>query len=158
VPAQSNAATSYLSQQVLSASPARLVFMLYERAISSLHEAVAAIDAGQIEARWRANKRATEIVTPMWTTLDCERGGEIAANLHRLFAYMLRRMPDIDIKNDRNTATEVIQLLQPLRDAWRDLSNAPVTPMEPPARTKALAPKPVPAPAGQPMMRTSISA
>jgi flagellar protein FliS len=157
VPAQSNAATSYLSQQILSASPARLVFMLYERAISSLHEAVAAIDAGQIEARWRANKRATEIVTHMWSTLDCERGGEIAANLHRLFAYMLRRMPDIDIKNDRNTATEVIQLLQPLRDAWRDLSNAPIAPMEPPAKAKPMS-KPVPAPATPPLMRTSISA
>jgi len=158
VPAQSKAATSYLSQQVLNASPARLVFMLYERAISSLHEAVAAIDAGQIEARWRANKRATEIVTHMWSTLDRERGGEIAANLHRLFAYMLRRMPDIDLKNDRNTATEVIQLLQPLRDAWRDLSNAPVTPMEPPGKAKLLAPKPAPSPATPPMMRTSISA
>jgi flagellar protein FliS len=157
VPAQSKAATTYLSQQLLNASPARLVFMLYERAITSLHEVLAAIDAGQIEARWRANKRAIEIVFHMWTTLDRERGGEIAANLDRLFAYMLRRLPDIDLKNDRNTASEIIQLLQPLRDAWRDLSNAPVTPMEPPAKAKAPAPIPAPAPATRPM-RTFISA
>ena len=157
MPVQSQVASSYLSQQILNASPARLVFMLYERAITSLQEAVAAIDAGQIEARWRANKRATEIVTHMWTTLDCERGGEIAAKLHRLFGYLLRRMPDIDIKNDRNTATEIIQLLQPLRDAWRDLSNAPIAPMEPPARAKAPAPKP-PIPAPPPPARTLISA
>jgi flagellar protein FliS len=157
VPVPSKAATSYLSQQVLNASPARLVFMLYERAIASLQEAVAAIDAGQIEARWRANKRATEIVSHMWTTLDRERGGEIAANLHRLFAYMLRRLPDIDMKNDRNTATEVIQLLLPLRDAWRDLSNAPVAPMEPPVRAKVPAPPPAAIPAIPPT-RTLISA
>lgn len=146
---------TYVSQQVLNASPARLVFMLYERAITSLNEAIAAIDTGQIEARWRANKRATEIITHMWSTLDHDRGGEIAANLDRLFAYMMRRLPDIDLRNDRNAAAEIIQLLQPLRDAWHELSNAPVTPLEAPARPQA---QPPAVPDAQAAPRTMISA
>lgn len=154
MPAQKKAAATYLTQQVLNASPARLVFMLYERAITSLQEAIAAIDAGQIEARWRANKRATEIVSHMWSTLDQERGGEIAANLNRLFGYMMRRLPEIDTRNDRNTATEMIQLLQPLRDAWRDLSTASVTPLGQPAKPPTAAPNP----SSPPMTRTVISA
>lgn len=158
MPAQKKAAATYLTQQVLNASPARLVFMLYERAITSLQEAIAAIDAGQIEARWRANKRATEIVSHMWSTLDQERGGEIAANLNRLFGYMMRRLPEIDTRNDRNTATEMIQLLQPLRDAWRDLSNTSVTPPGQPAKPPAAAPASAPNLASPPMTRTVISA
>lgn len=142
----------------MSASPARLVFMLYERAITSLNEAIAAIDAGQIEARWRANKRATEIVLHMWSTLDVEKGGEIAANLDRLFSYIMRRLPEVDLRNDRNTATEVIQLLTPLRDAWRDLSNAPVAPIEQPARSPAAPLPALGAYQAVPHQRTMISA
>ena len=43
----------YLVQQIMSASPAKLVAMLYERAVTLLHETVEAIEAGDIERRWR---------------------------------------------------------------------------------------------------------
>jgi flagellar protein FliS len=118
-----NSVSKYQTQQVMTASPARLVCMLYDRAILSLKEAVAAIEAGQIEARWRANKRATDIIAHMWTTLDTERGGEIAANLADLFKYMLSRLPQIDFDNDPAPAREVIRLLEPLRESWHKVAN-----------------------------------
>ncbi len=112
----------YLTQQVMTAPPAKLVFMLYDKAILSLKEAIAAIEAGNIEARWKANKRAYEIISHMWSTLDVESGGEIAENLDRLFSYMLSRLPDVDFKNDPAPAQEVIGLLEPLRQAWQQLA------------------------------------
>jgi flagellar protein FliS len=118
-----NSVSKYQTQQVMTASPARLVCMLYDRAILSLKEAVAAIEAGQIEARWRANKRAADIIAHMWTTLDTERGGEIAANLADLFKYMLSRLPAIDLDNDPTPAQEVIRLLEPLRESWHKVAN-----------------------------------
>ncbi len=42
----------YLTQQIMTASPAKLVAMLYDRVISLLSEAIAAIEAGDIERRW----------------------------------------------------------------------------------------------------------
>ena len=39
----------YLAQQIMSASPAKLVSMLYERAITLLHQTVEAIEAGEFE-------------------------------------------------------------------------------------------------------------
>lgn len=112
----------YQTQQVMTASPARLVFMLYDRAILSLREAIAAIEAGQIEARWKANKRAIDVITHMWTTLDLERGGEIAQNLNDLFNYILSRLPEIDFRNDPAPAREVIGLLEPLRESWQKVA------------------------------------
>jgi len=38
------ASQKYLAQQVMSASPAKLVFMLYDRAILSLREAIRLIE------------------------------------------------------------------------------------------------------------------
>lgn len=114
--------SKYLTQQVMTASPAKLVFMLYERAIGSLQEAIAAIESGDVEGRWRANNRAIEIISHMWSTLDMDNGGEIAENLDRLFSFMLMRLTDVDLRNDPTPAKKVIELLLPLRDSWYDLA------------------------------------
>ncbi len=114
--------SKYVTQQVMTAAPAKLVFLLYEKAISSLHEACTAIDTGEVETRWRANNRAIVIVSHLWSTLDMEHGGDISWNLGDLFPYMITRLAEVDVNNDRATAEEVIGLLEPLRDSWRDLS------------------------------------
>ena len=111
----------YQTQQVMTASPAKLISMLYDKAILSLKEAVAAIEKGDIEARWRANKKAMDIIGHMWSTLDLEKGGEIARNLDGLFSFMLARLPRVDIENDPEVANQVIELLEPLRRSWHDI-------------------------------------
>ena len=113
----------YLAQQIMSASPAKLVAMLYERAIALLHETVEAIEAGDIERRWRANGKATEVVSHLWGTLDRERGGEIAENLNRVYGFMMMRLTMVDVTNDAQAAREVIELLEPLRRSWQEIAN-----------------------------------
>jgi flagellar protein FliS len=114
--------SKYLTQEVMTASPAKLVSMLYDKVTLSLKEAIAAIESGDIEARWRANARAMEILTHMWSTLDVDKGGEIAHNLESLFSFMLSRLPEVDFRNDPEPAREVIELLEPLRTSWRELA------------------------------------
>lgn len=112
----------YLTQQVVTASPAKLVYMLYDKAIASLREAIAAVENGDVQARWRGNNRAVEIISHMWSTLDLDRGGDIAGNLNRLFPFMISQLTDVDLHNDATPAREVIKLLEPLRDAWREIA------------------------------------
>ncbi len=114
--------SKFVTQQVMTAAPAKLVFLLYEKAITSLHEACNAIDTGEVETRWRANNRAIEIVSHLWSKLNMEHGGDISKNLGELFPYMITRLAGVDVNNDRAPAEEVIGLLEPLRDSWRDLS------------------------------------
>jgi len=147
--------SKYLNQQVMTASPAKLVSMLYDRAIMSLKDAVSAIEAGEIERRWKANARAIEIIGHMWSTLDREKGGEIAANLDSLFSYMLGRLPQVDFQNDPAPAQEVIELLKPLAQSWRDVAEGRA------ARPDGTLPAPAPAMPPQPQspgVRTSFSA
>lgn len=117
-----NAAQAYGTQQVRGAPPVLQVAMLYERAISSLQEAAAAIDEGDIGKRWTANKRAIDIVTALLASLDTERGGEIAGNLEKLYTYLLRRLPLVDVRNDAAPAREAIDLLKPLCESWQQLA------------------------------------
>ncbi|MGB8275116.1 MAG: flagellar export chaperone FliS [Alphaproteobacteria bacterium] len=144
-----NVTEKYQMQQVLSASPAKLVAMLLDKAIGSLHEAIRAIEAGEIEARWRANGRAMDIINHLWLTLDIEKGAEIAANLDRLYRFMLVKLPEVDLHNNPGPARDVIGLLDPLRRSWHAVAEqqakegpnaaAPVA-----AGPNAAAPRPAP--------------
>lgn len=133
----SNASRQYQTQQIMTASPAMLVFMLFEKAVSSLKEAIKAIENKEIEARWRANGRAMEIISHLQMTLDVEKGGEVAANLDRLYGYMLTRLPKVDIRNDAAAAEEVVGLLEPLRESWRELAKQGEQPAKDAARVAA---------------------
>ena len=118
-----NASRQYQTQQIMTASPAMLVFMLFDKAISSLNAAVRAIAANDVQERWRANNRAMEVIFHLQMTLNMELGGEVAENLDRLYGFMLNRLPRVDMKNDPKPAEEVIELLAPLRESWRELAN-----------------------------------
>jgi len=108
----------------MTSDPVTLVVLLYDKAVLSLKGAIEAIGRNQIEARWRANNRAMEIIKHLILTLDMEKGGEIASNLEAIYGYMLRRLLDVDMKNDARAAEEVIQLLEPLRSSWSELAKA----------------------------------
>jgi len=120
--------STYLTQQIMTASPAKLVSMLYDKALISLKEAISAIEKGEIEARWKANARATEIISHMWSTLDRNNGGEIAGNLEGLFSFILTRLPDVDMHNDPEPAREAIGLLEPIAESWRMLAQGAAEP------------------------------
>ena len=121
------ASQKYLAQQIMSASPAKLVAMLHERAIALLRETVEAIEAGDIERRWRVNGKAAAIVAELWQALDMERGGEIAENLNRLYGTMTMHLTMVDVDNSAQAARDVIRLLEPLRRSWHELADKEYT-------------------------------
>lgn len=116
------ASQHYRNQELMTASPARLVVMLYDRAIQSLNEAIKAIADGDIQRRWKANKNASEIITHMAMTLNFEEGGQIALNLNDLYRFMLRTLVNVDVRNDPQPARDVIKLIEPLRASWDQLA------------------------------------
>lgn len=118
-----DAAQSYRIQSALTASPARQVALLLDRAVASLKEAIRAIESGEIERRCRANARAMEILGQLAMALDFDKGGEIARNLDQLYRFMLARLPQVDLLNDRQAAQDVISLIEPLRRSWHELAD-----------------------------------
>ena len=118
---RSGGANAYQAQEILTASPARLVAKLYEAAITALRQAIQAIETGEIEQRWRANKRAIDIIEHLLLTLDLDRGGEIAGDLKRLYTFMMRQLATVDLRNDPAPARAVIALLEPLHRSWCEL-------------------------------------
>jgi flagellar protein FliS len=114
-----NASTNtYFTQEILTASPARLVVKLYEGIITSLRKAIRAIEDKDIAARWRANKKAIDIIDHLLRTLNHEQGGEFATELERLYTFMLLHLVKVDVENDPAAAYDVIGLIEPLHRSW----------------------------------------
>ncbi|MFH1805539.1 MAG: flagellar export chaperone FliS [Pseudomonadota bacterium] len=118
-----NAARIYGNQQVNTASPAKMVQMLYDKMIASLREAILAIEKGDIQARCDATTKTHELIAHLSDTLDMESGGEIARNLENLYLFSLRHLMAVDRYNDPKPAQDVIDLMIPLRDSWKELAD-----------------------------------
>lgn len=107
------------SQVQGSATPHRLISMLFDGAFEALNQAKGAIVSRDIEAKARAISKAVNIIDGgLRASLDVPSGGRIARDLHDLYGYILGRITFANLKNDVGVIDECIRLLQPVRDAW----------------------------------------
>jgi flagellar protein FliS len=108
-----------LETGIASASPHKLIVMLYDGALVALLSAKTNIATGNIAAKGTAISKAITIIdNGLRASLDKEAGGEIAANLDSLYDYMSRRLLHANLKNDVPAIEEVHRLLSDLREAW----------------------------------------
>lgn len=110
----------YLANTVLSASPEQLLLMLYDGAGRFLAQAIQAIEEGRIEQRTHGINKASAIVAEFAATLDRSQAPALADDLTALYAYMLQRMMQANLKNDAEPLVEVKGLLADLRATWAE--------------------------------------
>ncbi|WP_156253691.1 flagellar export chaperone FliS [Pseudactinotalea terrae] len=114
-----NARASYLADQVMSASPPRLLTMLYDRLLLDLARAAKA----QADQDWPAASaqliHAQQIVTELMTSLDLD-AWDGAQNLHAIYAYALTQLVEANTGRDRAITSALIEILEPLRQTWHE--------------------------------------
>lgn len=118
------AAQAYFNNQLRTQSLEAMMMQLIERVISFMNDAIAAIDVQDFEKRFEANRKSVEIIATLASLIDEEKGGELEKNMLSLYQFILKKLPAIDSKNDKQTAYDVIELLKPQRDVWSELANA----------------------------------
>jgi flagellar protein FliS len=108
-----------LETGIASASPHKLIVMLYDGALVALLSAKTNLAANNIAAKGTAISKAITIIdNGLRASLDKDAGGDIAANLDALYDYMSRRLLHANLKNDVPAIDEVHRLLADLREAW----------------------------------------
>jgi flagellar protein FliS len=108
----------YLETAVETASPARLIVMLYDGAIRFINEAAHAMRQRDYEAQNAKLQRAQKILAELISSLDFDKGGEIAENLFRLYTYMYNQLVEANINDNLDRLQHVVHLLSELREAW----------------------------------------
>jgi flagellar protein FliS len=125
-----NGHDAYLQGQVLSADPIELVHLLYQACIQAVRDARHNLAQGEIGARSKAINHACEIVMELRSSLDEERGGEIARRLGPLYDYVLRRLLEANLQQSDAILVEILGLLATLSEAWEAV-RSPAVPEQP---------------------------
>lgn len=111
----------YLEQQVASASPARLVTMLYDRLLVDIDRAGGSQDAADWAAAGSHLIHAQQIVAELTASLTDEWEG--AADLRGLYTYLTGRLIVANVTRDRAATAECRGIVAPLRDAWHEAAD-----------------------------------
>src|SRR5438034_650144 len=114
----SNASAAYREREVLTASPSRLVVLVYDHALVNLTRAQHAQRAGKEEERLTALSKAREALMELVVTIDAEKGGEIARQLQSLYAFFLTSLLDVGVRRDGRLLERVIGMIAELRDSF----------------------------------------
>ena len=100
------------------AEPHQLISMLMEGALDRLLSARGCIERGDVVTKAGLLHRVGAIIDELRCSLDHTAGGTVAANLDRLYEYMMRRVLAANLKNDVAAIDEVLKLLRQIRDSW----------------------------------------
>ncbi|KAA3632108.1 MAG: flagellar export chaperone FliS [Calditrichaeota bacterium] len=115
---------AYQTADTLGKSQLDLIIKVYDGAITSLRQTREQFEKEEYNNGRIHLEKANKFVTHLFTTLDMEKGGEIAEQLSKLYAFTINQMNVIDATKDLNAIDENITVLSNLRDGWVDLKTA----------------------------------
>src|SRR3954465_11643584 len=109
----------YLSDRVATASPQQLLVMLYDRLALDLERGEDLLVPGDREAAGAQLQHAQEIILELRATLKVElwEGGP---RLAALYVWLVQELIQANLKGDVPRGRGCRQVVQPLRDAWRE--------------------------------------
>ena len=107
-----------IATRVSEADPHKLISLLLEGASQRIRRALAGIEQGDTANKGKAIGEACAIIGHLNGSLDHEAGGEMAGNLSALYDYIVMRLTEANLHNDRGALNESLDLLGEIESAW----------------------------------------
>ena len=108
----------YGAVSVSTASPGRMLVLLYDAMFRFLREGMAAMQAGQ---KGRASERITRghaILTELLKGLDHAKSPQLCAHLQGLYAFCMQTAIEAMVEQNVEKVASILEVLAPLREAW----------------------------------------
>lgn len=117
----------YASDATQTASPAKLLTMLYDRLATDLAAGEEAMLRGDIARAGETLTHAQEILLELHGTLDTEVWPE-GEPLGRLYLWMITELMNARLRNQPGRVADCRRLVLPLRDAWHAAATGNASP------------------------------
>lgn len=111
-----------VSSRVGSASPHRLVAILYEDLEAALRQAAFATEQRRFEIKSARITKAMAILFALEAGLDWEKGGDLSETLSRVYRGARARIGDAGLAGDAAALREVAVGIADIAAAWRQIS------------------------------------
>ena len=114
----------YVSDAVTTASPGRLIVMLYDRLVLDLTQAEGLLVAGDRSAAADRLMHGQEILLELRAGLDpaAWSGGTALA---QLYGFLITELIKANVRGDAARVGSCRRLVEPLAEAWREAALAP---------------------------------
>lgn len=117
----------YRKNQIETATPEKILILLYDGAIQYLNKAKIGLEQDDQPQFHNNLLGCQKIILEFMNTLDMEAGGSLAQNLYRLYQYLYSTLVKTGISKEVNGIDEVLKHLTGLRETWQkaiEISNA----------------------------------
>lgn len=115
------AAATYQHNAILTASPEKLVKLLYEGAIRNLERARIALGDAKTSKNATVGEslgKALGILGELRASLDHQIGGELSKNLDRLYEYSIDQITQANLSRSAQPVEHALKILRSLKEGW----------------------------------------
>jgi len=112
---------AYQKNKYETASPHRLIMMLYDGALINISRARQALGAGQRAEAHKFIQKAQDIVFELLACLNEEQGESIAKNLKEIYLYLVRLLMQANIRKNPEQLEEPEVILKQIRQSWEQI-------------------------------------
>ncbi|MDR2581313.1 MAG: flagellar export chaperone FliS [Fibromonadaceae bacterium] len=109
----------YRQTSVETADRGQLVIMIYDHCIKWCGIAKEALDTGLIARKAEACHKVQAGLTELMSSLDVQKGGDVAKNLWRLYDFYSHHIHEGNTKNIGKNFSEVQDMMSQLRESWQ---------------------------------------
>ena len=120
ISAQSSA-RQYQQAQFATVDRGQLLLMMFDGAERFLSQAEQRLPADDVAGFVTALGRAQAVIAELLSTLDHQRGGEIARSLDRLYRFMLDHLVAANVSKSVRHVGQVRRILGIIGDAYREV-------------------------------------
>lgn len=117
--------SSYKTVAVDTASPAKLILMLYDGATRFLGTALSGFELEDVRVRHENVHnnlmKAQNIILELQRCLNHQEGGEFAMNMFRIYDFMNNQIMEANMKKEPGNIRQVVNMIGELRDAWEQM-------------------------------------
>jgi flagellar protein FliS len=113
-----------LHGNLAEASPHQVVQVMLDSVLSRIAEATGHLERGEVAAKGEKISKALGIIEALMLGLDKERGGDLAANLERLYDYASRTLLRAHLENRSELLKEVTSLIREIKLGWDGIAPA----------------------------------
>lgn len=115
-----------ISSAVENASPHRLIQMLMERVLRNIGLARQTMEREEVLAKGEHIGNAIDVINGLQASLNHKQDATLAANFDELYGYMVRRLLQANLQNDKAILDEVEGLMRELKGAWDAIADDPI--------------------------------
>ncbi len=114
-----NAAQRYMQNSVETASPAKIILMLYDGAVKFCNIAIDAIEKKDHPAANLNIQKAIKIIVQLRVSLDMKY--PVAQEFDTVYDYIYRRLVEANLRKDEDILKDALKHIKTMRETWKEV-------------------------------------